>query len=176
MNRRRFIISTIAVGGAAAAGAGLWLRQLKNKKDLSVATLLQTLEALSSQNIRFSGEWNAFQTFSHLAQSIEYSMIGYPQHKSDIFKSIVGKGAFSLFAKQGSMSHALSEPILGAPPINPEGFTQQALTRLVDAVKAFNSFSGELQPHFAYGELNHIEYAGAHVMHVYNHFEELVLG
>jgi hypothetical protein len=176
MNRRRFIISSIAAGGIATGGAGFWFTQLKNKKDLSIATLLQALEILPSQNIKFSGEWNAFQTFSHLAQSIEYSMTGYPQHKSDIFKSIVGKGAFSLFAKQGSMSHSLIEPIPGAPLINPVGPTQQTLSRLVDAITAFNSFAGELQPHFAYGKLSHAEYSSAHVMHVYNHFEELVLG
>jgi hypothetical protein len=176
MNRRHFIISTIAIGGAAAVGAGLWFEQIKNKKDLTVASLLQTLEGMPSEGINFSGEWNAFQTFSHLAQSIEYSMTGYPQHKSDIFKSIVGKSAFSLFAKKGSMSHSLSEPIPGAPLINSAGPTQQALSRLIRALTAFDTFNGELQPHFAYGELSHAEYTGAHIMHVYNHFEELVHG
>ena len=176
MNRRRFIISSIAVGGIAAGGGGLWLQRLKTDNDLSLATLVQLLESLPSQHLRFSGEWNAFQTFSHLAQSIEYSMSSYPLHKSEIFKSIIGKAAFSLFARQGSMSHSLSEGIPGAPIINPAGSTEQALTRLIDAIKAFDSFSGELKPHFAYGVLSHSEYAAAHVMHVHNHFEERVLG
>jgi hypothetical protein len=87
----------------------------------------------------------------------------------------VGKGAFSLFSKQGSMSHALSEAIPGAPVFSPKGKSQIALTRLVLALQTFSRFTGELQPHFAYGELSHAEYAGAHVMHVYNHFEELVI-
>ena len=175
MHRRRFIISFIALGGLAAGGTSLWFSQLKNQKDLSVATLLQVLQALSSQNLKFSGTWNAFQTSSHLAQSIEYSMTGYPQHKSDIFKTVIGKSAFSFFARQGSMSHNLSQAIPGAPLINPIGPTQQALSRLVSAIKAFDSFRGKLQPHFAYGELSHAEYACAHVMHVYNHFEELIV-
>ncbi|MFT4995033.1 MAG: hypothetical protein ACI965_002075 [Paraglaciecola sp.] len=176
MRRRRFIISSIAIGGIAAAGAGLGFGQLKNEKDLTITTLLHVLEALPLKTYTFSGTWNAFQTFSHLAQSIEYSMTGYPMHKSDLFKSLVGKSVFSLFAKQGSMSHGLSEAIPGAPPINPLGPTLEALTRLVHTIQAFNSFSAELQPHFAYGKLSHAEYTAAHVMHVYNHFEELVLG
>jgi hypothetical protein len=175
MNRRRFIISSAALGGIAIGGGALWFKQLQNKKDLSLTTLLEALNELPSHKVEFSGEWNAFQTFNHLAQSIEYSMTGYPEHKSDLFKSTVGRGAFSLFAKQGSMSHSLSEPIPGAPALTAEGFTQQALNRLVHAIKAFDSYTGELQPHFAYGMLSHKEYAGAHTMHVYNHFEQLVI-
>lgn len=55
---------------------------------------------------------------------------------------------FCVFAKQGSMSHDLREPILGAPVISLEVPMQQAPTRLVYAMTAFNSFGGELHPNF----------------------------
>ena len=46
---------------------------------------------------------------------------------------------------------------------------QAALQRLRAAFERFAAYSGELQPHFAYGALTHAEYAEAHVMHLYNH-------
>jgi hypothetical protein len=34
-----------------------------------------------------TGEWNSAQVFSHCAQSAEFSMIGFPQHKSAVFNT-----------------------------------------------------------------------------------------
>ena len=46
---------------------------------------------------------------------------------------------------------------------------EAAANRLRAAIARFEAHTGPLQPHFAYGELNHAEYALAHVMHLYNH-------
>ncbi|MFT4938511.1 MAG: hypothetical protein ACI88A_001539 [Paraglaciecola sp.] len=174
MNRRHFIMSSIGSSVLLAGGGVLWFQQLKNQQDLSLSNLLLTLEQLQTQDIRFIGQWNDFQIFTHLAQSIEFSMTGYPEHKSKLFKSILGKSAFRVFSKQGSMSHGLNEPIPGAPELLPDGFTHAALSRLINAINTFIDYNGELHAHFAYGELSHEEYANAHAMHIYNHFEELV--
>ena len=42
-----------------------------------------------------------------------------------------------------------------------------------DAFARFAAFTDELQPHFAYGQLDHAEYAGAHVLHLYNHLTQI---
>jgi hypothetical protein len=72
------------------------------------------------------------------------------------------------------MSHGLNEPIPGAAKLLTEGNPQNALSRLINVIKTFADYKGDLQAHFAYGELSHKEYADAHAMHIYNHFEELV--
>ena len=174
MNRRRFLFTGLGTGLAISAGSVLWYNLLEQKNDLSIVKLINSLQVFSGQHLVFTGEWNATQVFNHLAQSIEFSMLGYPQHKSDLFKSVIGKTAFKVFQKQSSMSHNLHEVIPGAPDIN-IGDQSTALTRLLQALQDFTVFDGELQAHFAYGELSHQDYADAHVMHVLNHFEALQL-
>ena len=36
-----------------------------------------------------------------------------------------------------------------------------------------NNIKGRLAPHFAYGELTKEQYRVAHILHVYNHLEEI---
>ena len=108
--------------------------------------------------------------FNHLAQSIEYSMTGYPEHKSDGFKRYLGSNAFAVFTYRGRMAHNLAEAIPGAPALDAND-PMLALGRLLTALDDFQAYKGALEPHFAYGELSHQQYTWAHVMHVYNHLE-----
>jgi hypothetical protein len=176
MNRRQFISSSAALGALSIGTGGLWFSQLEHEQDMSISTVRATLQNLAQQEAIFTGSWNAFQIFSHLAQSIEYSLSAYPQHKSDLFKAFIGQNVFRIFAKQGTMSHSLDEPIPGATYISNIGSKNQALLRLLSALNAFEGFTGELMPHFAYGKLSHAEYSLAHVMHIYNHLEEIHIG
>ena len=100
-------------------------------------------------------------------------MSGYPQHKSAWFKNTLGATAYSVFRRTGAMRHDLSEPIPGAPLIAPDGDVAAALQRLRTAFIDFDSFEGELMPHFAYGPLSKSQYAAAHVMHLNNHLLEI---
>lgn len=114
--------------------------------------------------------WNWAQTLNHCAQSIEFSMQGYPQAKSRFFQLTAGAAAFQVFAWRGRMTHDLTEPIPGAPALDAQAGADTALARLQQAVAAFRAWSGPLQPHFAYGELSHAEYEQAHAMHLADHF------
>ena len=49
-----------------------------------------------------------------------------------------------------------------------------ALNRLKKSLIDFDSYQGKLAPHFAYGELTKDEYEAAHVMHLYNHLQEII--
>ena len=120
-----------------------------------------------------TGAWSPFRVFSHVAQSVEMSMSGYPAHKPALFKRTLGRTAFAVFRKRGAMHHALDEPIPGAPAIGADGDVTAALERLRDALKAFEAHRGPLAPHFAYGELSHTQYTLAHVLHLNNHLAEL---
>ncbi|NBW51983.1 MAG: DUF1569 domain-containing protein, partial [Betaproteobacteria bacterium] len=48
------------------------------------------------------------QTLEHCAQSIEFSMSGFPEPKSALFQKTVGAAAFSVFSWRGKMSHNLA--------------------------------------------------------------------
>ncbi len=113
--------------------------------------------------------WSWFQILNHCAQSIEYSLTGYPENKHPLFRISVGKIASTVFFSRGYMSHDLNAPIPGATEIPQQGNEKEAMDRLYKAIKDFKNFSGELKIHFAYGELSKSDYEKAHVMHIANH-------
>jgi len=175
MKRRQFIKTGIVGGlslGALGAGA-VWLNIPTNKAPLTIDAALAKLDELSKQVILSSGEWNPYQIFTHCAQSIEFSLTGFPDHKSDFFKNTAGQLAFSAFSTKGQMRHNLSEPIPGAPRIDSDADIQTSLSRFKTSLLDFQNFKAELAPHFAYGALSKQEYERAHVMHFYNHLQEI---
>ena len=174
MKRRQFLKKSI-IGGSiiAVGGAYFWLKTGDGADHLTVKAAIQQLNSLKEKKITSSGQWNPAKVFNHLAQSIEYSMTGYPQHKSDLFKNTLGSMAFSVFTSRGKMSHSLSEVIPGAPLIKDDEDILLALKRLKQSLIDFDNYKGTLQPHFAYGKLSKQKYSYAHIMHINNHFQEL---
>lgn len=154
-------------------GAYFWLKTGEGTDRLTIGSAIQQLDSLKDIKITSTGQWNPAQIFNHLAQSIEYSMTGYPQHKSKWFKDTLGAMAFLVFSTRGEMSHSLSEIIPGAPFIKTEEDSLLALQRLKQSLIAFEQYTGDLKPHFAYGQLSKKKYSYAHIMHINNHFQEL---
>lgn len=173
MKRRQFLKgSLIGVAGLGVFGS-VWINVPANTQALSIDAALSQIEALSKNIVLSSGAWSAGKVFAHCAQSIEFSMAGFPEHKSEFFKNTAGHLAFSVFSSKGKMQHSLSEDIPGAPDIAPDQDTLIGLERLKKAFIVFQQYTGELEPHFAYGALSKSDYEIAHVMHFYNHLEEL---
>ena len=121
---------------------------------------------------RHTGSFTVAQMMEHAAQSVEYSMQGFPAPKSALFQATLGRAAFALFDARGQMNHGLAEPIPGAPAL---ALAQgAAVQRLLAALDAFEAWSGPMAPHFAYGTLDKSAYARAHLMHLANHWTEVV--
>ncbi|MEJ6000579.1 DUF1569 domain-containing protein [Paucibacter soli] len=118
-------------------------------------------------------QWNLAQMLQHAAQSIEYSMQGFPEPKPAWFQATLGSTAFAFFDARGQMSHTLDEPIPGAPALDAERSLKSSVQRLLDAMDAFAAFKGEFKPHFAYGKLDRNQYQRAHLMHLANHWQQL---
>ena len=138
MKRRKFLKKTIAGGLIVAFGGGyFWLKSGQGKNDLTIQSAIQHLDSLKDKKISSSGNWNPAQIFNHLAQSIEYSMIGYPQHKSNMFKNTIGLVAFSVFSTRGQMTHGLSDGIPGASLLNAKEDSLLALQRLKQSLIDF---------------------------------------
>lgn len=115
-------------------------------------------------------EFSLPQTLVHCAQSVEYSMIGFPEYKSELFQRTIGSVAFNVFSMRGRMSHDITEAIPGAQILSTEVTMEQALARLRNAINNFHAAQGVLKPHFAYGALSKEEYELANAMHLANHF------
>lgn len=163
MRRRHFVAALPAIALAPLALAD-------TPKVQSLDEVLTWLDRLDqAKAVASSSPWAMPAVFAHLAQSIEMSMDGFPQHKSVLFQSTVGSSAFAWFKWRNAMSHSLSEPIPGAPALPQSGDWAPQALRLRQAVQRFQAHTGSLQPHFAYGALNHNDYALAHVLHIANH-------
>ncbi len=177
--RRAFLKSgtgLAALGVAAVAGAGYLAYKPGNDRQLvfgTIAAAMQEVERLASaavQPLAPATAWNWSQTLEHCAQSIEFSLQGFPTPKSALFQNTLGAAAFKVFALRGRMSHNLAEPIPGAPTLNaPTPDASAALARLRKSVQDFAIHTGPLHPHFAYGTLTKAQYEQAHAMHLANH-------
>ena len=173
MNRRSTLKYLAAGGLITAFGGGYhWLSKVRAHPHLALDLTIDRLSSLDLDTIVTTGEWEMARTFDHLAQSIEFSMAGYPELKPKLFQKTVGKLAFSVFQANGRMKHGLDEKIPGEVVVVSNSSATEARERLLESMIKFDSFGDSLHPHFAYGELNKTQYALAHVMHVNNHLEE----
>jgi Protein of unknown function (DUF1569) len=165
MRRRTLLMAT-----AAAPLAGCGAAEVKTFPTL--ASAMAAIEGLARGH-QATGAWTLPQTLNHLAQSIDYSIDGFPEMKSALFRAAVGSAAFAVFQARGRMSHSLAEPIPGAPALDVAAQLEPAIARALGALRRFESHTGALAPHFAYGALDKAQYARAHLMHVANHWDEV---
>ena len=167
MIRRRslLVVATVAPGVAACGAAEV-------KTFPKLADAAKAIEALATGH-KHSGAWTLAQMLNHAAQSIDYSIDGYPEMKSALFRAVIGGVAFGVFQARGRMSHALDEPIPGAPALDAQAALAPSIERALAALRRFEAHNGALAPHFAYGALDKAQYTRAHLMHLVNHWNEV---
>jgi hypothetical protein len=136
----------------------------------SLQEIKKDLVALDPTGVAAEGPWSVAQVLAHCAQSIEYSLIGFPLAKPGWFQATVGKLVLGKFLRQGYMSHDLTAAIPGAPPPH-EGDPRAALDRLIAAIDKFEAHDGPFAPHFAYGSVDKTRYGRVQAMHIAQHLE-----
>jgi hypothetical protein len=143
----------------------------------SLTDVLSFIEKISKmENPKISGEWDINQVLHHCAQSIEYSITGYPKNKNILIQKTIGKIVLHKFLSQGYMSHNLTDPIPGAEVLpSPSNDFNLGIKRLMSAIETFRIQSSNLAPHFVYGEVSKTDYEKVHAMHVANHFSAIDL-
>jgi hypothetical protein len=168
LTRRRI---ALAVGAAGVLGTGA-LIATGTTRFRSLDEARQAVAPLAQQPLRTTGAWNLAQVMHHVAQSVEYSLDGFPEPKGALFQATAGAAAFALFDARGQMHHPLDQPIPGAPALPAAAPLPEAVARLLAALDRFDVHTGALQPHFAYGALDKPAYTRAHLMHLANHWAE----
>lgn len=166
--RRRVVL---AGGAAAAVGVGAFIAS-GSMRFRSLDEARAAVAPLAERPMRTTGAWNLSQVMNHAAQSVEFSLDGFPQPKPALFQATLGRTAFALFDARGQMHHSLHEPIPGAPALAADAPLPAAVQRLLAAFDRFERHEGALQPHFAYGALDKPAYTRAHLMHLANHWAE----
>jgi hypothetical protein len=148
-SRRRFLGMGASALVLLGTGGVWWVnRPTAADRALRFASLEEALRELdrlaSALPLDPPTAFNWSQTLQHLAQSVEYAMLGYPQAKPAAFQATLGSAAFALFAWQGRMHHGLDEPIPGAPPLDATLDPDAAAQRLRQAIADFQRFGGPL--------------------------------
>jgi hypothetical protein len=137
---------------------------------LRLASLDEARRALADLSLaaRSPGPWSLAEVLVHCAQSIEYSLDGFPRAKPWLFRVTVGRLALAMFLRRGAMSHDPGAAIPGAPPPHATD-AAAARERLVAAIDRFGAHEGALAPHFAYGAVDKARYDLVQAMHVADH-------
>lgn len=180
MKRRRFLKLAGAGTAALAAtvgGGAIWLSSAPAPVAgfASFAEARTWLAQLSANPAAYSlTDWSLAQVLEHCAQSVEFSLTGFPQPKPPLFQDTVGHFAFASFNRAGAMHHSVIEPIPGAPALVATDLGV-ATQRLLAAFAAFEAHDAPLSPHFAYGALDKPAYERAHLMHLANHARHIAL-
>lgn len=169
MNRRQFFQTAAITPIALILGA----KFIATLRPYPLQELQTRLRAMQPERLVSTGSWNVSQIFQHCAQSIRYSLYGYPEHYSALFQNTAGKLALNAFAAKGSMQHPLDEVIPGAPALAADVPNDVSLRELMFELQQFINWQGELAPHFAYGSLTKAQYYSAHYLHVQNHLQEI---
>ena len=173
MNRRIFLLAPTALTTATLTGTA----RADLPKVQSLDDALRWLDKLgNSANAKTSAGWPLVSVLDHMAQSVEMSLDGFPQPKPEIFQNTLGAAAFAVFKWRGKMSHSLTDPIPGAPVLSVATDWRPAALRLRTSIERFNKHQGPLKPHFAYGNLSKADFRLAHVLHIANHQDEVLLG
>jgi Protein of unknown function (DUF1569) len=105
----------------------------------------------------------------HCAQSIEYSIDGYPKLKPAFIRATVGRLVKRRFLSRGRMNHDITAPVLGAPELPRDSSLDQGLEALRAACARFLAHRGALAPHLMYGACDHDEYHRLHALHITDH-------
>lgn len=174
MLRRTFLISAVVLAAGTGLGLGLW--RLPRADDyMSLDEVRNFLALIPVASLKSHGAMSPAQALLHCSQSIDFSIEGYPEQKPKWFQNTLGPLALALFSWRNGSRHDLSEPIPGAPALDSIELAQ-AMQRLISSIDRFLVYQGPLQPHFAYGPLNHQQYAKAHSMHIIEHLTQMYLG
>lgn len=121
----------------------------------------------------FTENWGIYEICMHCAQTISYSMTGYPKMKPAIVRLTIGKAVVSKYLKQGYMKHNLQSHVSGGEKIDPNGEPAAGIDHLLSEIEKLENYTGTLKPHSVFGEMTREDYMKYFAMHISDHFSEV---
>ncbi len=125
-------------------------------------------------NIDTAGQWGLPVMLDHCAESLEFSLTGYPEMKPEWFRMTVGPIAKHVFLMQGKMSHNTLDPIPGDEGMPHSSNEKEAFERLFRAISTFKTWNREVAEHFAYGKLDRAEAEKLQAFHIADHLSKIL--
>jgi len=125
-------------------------------------------------NIDTTGQWDLPVMLDHCAESLEFTLTGYPEMKPEWFRMTVGPIAKHVFLMQGKMSHNTLDPIPGDAEMPHTKTEKEAFKRLFEAIAGFKTWNREVAEHFAYGKLDRLEAEKLQAFHIADHLSKIV--
>lgn len=176
MSRKTFL--RLAVGTAVAASFAPLAGCANNGRKLKFSSINEALQEtalieVNLPNVQLQQPWSLYKVLTHMAQSMEYSMTGYPEMESSALMAAARVVFFNVFKPQGYMSHDLAAPVPGAPEIPDDGPLEEAFLRYRNACSDFQNFTGAVMPHFSYGDLSYEDWELAHAFHAADHYSSM---
>lgn len=132
----------------------------------------ELLRLKQSKNVN-TPNWDISEICQHCAQTINYSITGYPVMKAPFIRNTIGKIAYRKFKRQGFMSHSLTAHVPGGDQLEVELSPQNSIQKLLDTIETFQKYTGALKPHLLFGNLTKAEYDQYFAMHIADHLNEL---
>src|SRR5690606_2886349 len=133
MNRRKFLRAALLTPVVLFAG----VKTVAMARHYPLDELLTQLKRLPPDKLFSKGIWSVSMILQHLAQSIRYSRLGYPEAKSALFQYPAGAAALNVFTATGNMTHPLDEVIPGAPALIAEVPNDVAMDELIAEISQF---------------------------------------
>lgn len=134
---------------------------------------MQTLADLEAAVAALTDRPGLGWALAHCAQSIEYSLTGFPTKRGWFVRTFIGPRVLRRFMARGFMKHDTTAPVPGAAPIDAATSLEAGRQRLRDAITAFRAHAGAPAPHFAYGAWSRADAEAAHVLHLADHLRAL---
>jgi Protein of unknown function (DUF1569) len=128
----------------------------------------EVLAALEHFTLPPGGTWTPGQVLVHCAQSVEFSLAGFPKPRGFLVQKVIGPVVMRRFLSKGALTHDLTAEIPGAPSLGAPSL-EEGKARLTKAIADFRAHQGALQPHFAYGHVEREPYEALHAMHFADH-------
>lgn len=180
LNKTGGAVVAVVLSGAAISSIDGCSKGDTMKRDLKLVKLDDALGELAKiekagPGIKISGTWSLGKILVHCAQSIEYSITGYPDNKPAFIRKTIGKIILNKFMGQGYMSHGTNEPVAGAPEISNTVSDKEGFARLRKAIADFQNFKGETKIHLMFDAMSKEEYDKYHSMHIANHLSMVAL-
>ncbi|HEY4223299.1 MAG TPA: DUF1569 domain-containing protein, partial [Myxococcota bacterium] len=115
---------------------------------MNLAEITRTLEGLDVTTLTPApGAWSLAQVLAHCAQSVEFSLTGFPQMKPAPVR-FIARFVMRGFLKDNAMKHDLMAAIPGAPALDVVD-AERSRARLLASIRAFAE-AQTTRPHFAY--------------------------